>query len=162
MIFTKTQNKNQENPYSFKERFQGIQRIAIIYPEKTKWMRIARYALQRMYNLPEQFTFLLLVPPASSRPVLNIQYEYADMFHHPKKEERAVLQSRLAAFQPDILLQLEPKPSARLIKMVKAINVPLKMGFGPEDSDLNIIYSQKESGFYEKNILNLIGLLETK
>jgi len=162
MILSKLKQKNSETPYSFKQRFQGIQRVAIIYPERTQWMRIARYALQRMYNLPEKFDYLLLVPPASSRPVLNIQHEYSDILHHPNKDDRLVLQSKITAFNPDILLQLEPEPSDRLIKMIKTIDTPLKMGFGSENSDLNVIYSQKESGFYEKNILNLIGLLETK
>jgi len=61
-----------------------------------------------------------------------------------------------------MLLQLEPQPDDRLIKLLKTLPVGLKIGFGPEDSGLNIVYSQKKTGFYEKNILNLIALIETK
>jgi hypothetical protein len=57
---------------------------------------------------------------------------------------------------------LEPKPGDRLIELIKQLDVSLKIGFGDEKSDLNVIYSQSESGFYEKNILNLIALLEMK
>lgn len=160
MILGKSNLKDREIPYSFQERFQGIQRIAIIYPEQKKWLRIARYTLQRMYNLPERFEFLLLVPPTSSRPGLNVNCEYADMTYAPNTEERIRIQSRIAAFNPDILLQLDPVPGKQMIKLIKTLNIALKIGLGSEDSGLNVIYSQKESGFYEKNILNLIALIE--
>ena len=157
------QNKKDATaPYSFQDRFQNIQRIAIIYPEKIEWLRIARYSLQRMYNLPERFDYLLLVPESGSRPELNIQHEYETMTYKPKNEDRLRLKNKIVAFNPDILLQLEPEPGDRLIKWIKELDVSLKIGFGDEKSDLNVIYSQKESGFYEKNILNLIALLEMK
>lgn len=161
MILKNMKQKPNEPAYSFKERFQGIQRIAIIYPEQSKWMRIARYALQNLYNLPEQFDFLLLVPGSSSRPLLNIRHQYANMPYRPNKDDRQSIQTTLATYNPDILFQLEPEPSERLLRAIQSIKIPLKMGFGPEDSGLNVVYSQNKSGFYEKNILNLIGLIET-
>lgn len=160
MILGRSKVKDHETPYSFQERFQGIQRIVIIYPEQIKWLRIARYALQRMYNLPERFEFLLLVPPASSRPTLNIRFEYADMNYAPNAEERIPIKNRIATFNPDILLQLDPEPGKQMITLIKSLNVSLRIGFGSEDSGLNVVYSQKASGFYEKNILNLIALIE--
>ena len=162
MILGNSKVTDLETPYSFQDRFRDIQRIVIIYPEDVKWLRIARYALQRMYNLPEQFEFLLLLPAGSSKPSLAIQHEYVDMVYVPQEADRIDLQDRIAGFDPDILLQLEPKPGKRLIKLIKSLKISLKIGFGPEDSGLNVIYSQQESGFYEKNILNLIALIETK
>ncbi|MBT6011418.1 MAG: hypothetical protein HOG80_08525 [Candidatus Marinimicrobia bacterium] len=149
-----------EIPYSFQDRFQNIQRIAIIYPQEVTWLRIARYALQRMYNLPEKFDYLLLVPDASEEQSLNIQHQYFNMNYDPRLEDRIGIQNNIVAFNPDILLQLEPAPGDRLIELIKPLDVSLKIGFGDERSDLNVIYSQSESGFYEKNILNLIALLE--
>ncbi len=157
-----TKKPTPQNPYSFQERFQTIQRIAIIYPEKPEWLRIARYALQRMYNLPEQFEYLLLVPKDSERSELNIQHVYEEMNYAPNSEIRVDIQSKIVGFNPDILLQLEPDPGSRLVKLIGELNISLKIGFGDEKSDLNVIYSQSESGFYEKNILNLIALLEMK
>ncbi len=162
MILSNSKKPNLEAPYSFQDRFQDIQRIAIIYPQETKWLRIARYTLQKMYRLPERFEFLLMVPRGSSRPTLNIQHTYTDMVYTPTELDRNKLQSELAAFNPDILLQLEPEPGKRLIKLIHSLNISLKIGFGPENSGLNVIYSQKESSFYEKNILNLIALIEAK
>ncbi|MEA3287946.1 MAG: hypothetical protein U9Q77_11320 [Candidatus Marinimicrobia bacterium] len=162
MILNSSKQKKLETPYSFQDRFRKIQRIVIIYPESTKWLRIARYTLQRMYSLPEQFDFLLLLPTGSSRPTLDVQHEYADMLYNPSEDGRSNIQNRISAFDPDIILQLEPKPGKRLIKLIKSLNISLKIGFGSEESGLNVIYSQSESGFYEKNILNLIALIETK
>ncbi len=162
MLLRKSKSKEVENPYSFQERFQNIQRIVIIYPQKTEWLRIARYALQRMYNLPERFDFLLLVPPENSNSDLNIKHEYAEMVYAPRSEDRIRLQNRIVGFNPDILLQLEPEPGDRMNKVIQSLDIALKIGFGDEKSGLNVIYSQKESGFYEKNILNLIALLEMK
>lgn len=151
-----------ETPYSFQERFQNIQRIAIVYPQKVAWLRIARYALQRMYNLPERFDYMLLVPDSSEEISLNVQHHYFNMNYDPNADERMRIQNSIVAFNPDILLQLEPVPNDRLMKLIKQLNISLKIGFGDEKSDLNVIYSQSESGFYEKNILNLIALLEMK
>ncbi len=162
MRLLKSKQAQSEIPYSFQDRFQNIQRIAIIYPQKETWLRIARYALQRMYNLPEKFDYMLLVPNAGREQALNIQHQYFNMNYDPRAEDRIGIQNSIVAFNPDILLQLEPKPGDRLIKMIKLLNVSLKIGFGDEKSDLNVIYSQSESGFYEKNILNLIALLEMK
>jgi hypothetical protein len=162
MSLLNSKKKPAEIPYSFQDRFQTIQRIAIIYPQKETWLRIARYTLQRMYNLPEKFDYLLLVPDASREQSLNIQHQYFDMIYEPRAEDRIALQNNITVFNPDILLQLEPKPGYRLMNLIKELRIPLKIGFGDEKSDLNIIYSQKESGFYEKNILNLIALLEMK
>lgn len=162
MSLLKSKQSIPQTPYSFQERFQSIQRIAIIYPQQIAWLRIARYALQRMYNLPERFEYLLLVPNPESERLLDIQHEYFTMDYDPDPEERIRIQNGIVAFNPDILLQLEPAPGDRLIKLIKQLNISLKIGFGDEKSDLNVIYSQKESGFYEKNILNLIALLEMK
>jgi len=162
MILSKSKDKALETPYSFQDRFRNIQRIAIIYPEKTEWLRIARYALQRLYNLPEQFEFLILRPAGSEIPFVSNNFEYVDMNYIPTKLDRGPLRSRIAEFNPEMLLQLEPQPDDRLIKLLKTLPVGLKIGFGPEDSGLNIVYSQKKTGFYEKNILNLIALIETK
>ncbi len=162
MRLLKSKPEPAEIPYSFQDRFQNIQRIAIIYPQDVTWLRIARYALQRMYNLPEQFSYMLLVPDASKEQSLNIQHQYFDMRYDPRSEERMSIQNSIVGFNPDILLQLEPKPGDRLISLIKQVDVSLKIGFGDEKSDLNVIYSQSESGFYEKNILNLIALLEKK
>lgn len=162
MKLGKSKQNEQNIPYSFQERFQNIQRIAIIYPMKTEWLRIARYALQRMYNLPERFEYMLLVPDAETEKPVNIQHQYCDMDYSPKTESQQRILSSIAEFNPDILLQLEPEPSDKLNKLIKQLNISLKIGFGNEKSDLNVIYSQKESGFYEKNILNLIALLEMK
>ena len=150
------------SPYSFQDRFQNISRIVIIYPKNQKWLRIAKYALQRMYNLPERFEYLLFVPPDSTTPELNIEHEYVEMNYAPRLEDRITLTNRIISFDPDILLQLEPEPGELLVKLIRQLDIPLKMGFGDEKSDLNVIYSQGESGFYEKNILNLIALLEMK
>lgn len=162
MILRRSRQADLEAPYSFQDRFKNIQRIAIIYPEQQKWLRIASYALQRMYNLPEQFEFLLMVPPTKDHTAISAKHEYGDMLYSPNSEDRIKLRSRLATFNPDILLQLEPDPDERLIKLIKKLNIALRIGFGPEESGLNIIYSQKQSGFYEKNILNLIALIEAK
>lgn len=162
MRLLKSKQAPAEIPYSFQDRFQNIQRIAIIYPHKETWLRIARYALQRMYNLPEKFDYMLLVPNASKEQSLNIQHQYFNMNYDPRVDDRIGIQNSIVAFNPDILLQLEPQPGVRLIKMIKQLNISLKIGFGDEKSDLNVIYSQSESGFYEKNILNLIALLEMK
>ncbi|NQV15575.1 hypothetical protein HQ531_08975 [bacterium] len=160
MLLRKSKHEEPENPYSFQERFRNIVRIAIIYPEQIQWFRIARYTLQKMYNQPELFQYQLLVPMASSQPVLRSNFEYCDMIYNPDEDERLIIKGHVMAFNPDILLQLEPNPGDRLSKLIQALDVPLKMGFGSEDSGLNVIYSQKESGFYEKNILNLISLLK--
>jgi len=114
--------------------------IAIIYPEKQEWLRIARYSLQRMYNLPEQFEYLLLVPPASETPALTIHHEYLEMNYAPGSEDRITLANRIVIFNPDILLQLEPEPGELLVKLIGQLDIPLKMGFGDEKSDLNVIY----------------------
>ena len=119
MILRKSNVKDRETPYSFQDRFQGIKRIAIIYPEHKKWLRIARYTLQKMYNLPERFEFLLLTPSTSSRPALNIDFEYADMNYAPIDEERSRIQNRIAVFNPDMLLQLEPSPGKQMINLIK-------------------------------------------
>ena len=150
------------SPYSFQDRFQNISRIVIIYPKNQKWLRIAKYALQRMYNLPERFEYLLFVPPDSATPELKIEHEYVEMNYAPRLEDRITIANRIISFDPDILLQLEPEPGELLVKLIRQLDIPLKMGFGDEKSDLNVIYSQGESGFYEKNILNLIALLEMK
>lgn len=162
MRLRKFTGKETENPYSFQERFRNIERISIIYPEEEKWLRIARYTLKKMYNQPEKFGYQLLVPMGSSRPLLDLNFEYHDMSYEPNAEKRKELRSQVMSFNPDILLQLEPNPGVRLNKLFKSLNISLKMGFGTEDSGLNIIYSQRESGFYEKNILNLISLLDKK
>jgi len=162
MRLLRTKQVAEETPYSFQDRFKNIQRIAIIYPEKNAWLRIARYSLQRMYNLPERFDYMLLVPDPALESSLNIQHRYFEMNYHPREEERVHLQNSIIGFNPDILLQLEPQPGARLMKLISQMDVSLKIGFGDEKSDLNVIYSQSESGFYEKNILNLIALLEQK
>jgi len=162
MRLLKSKRDPAEIPYSFQDRFQNIQRIAIIYPEKIAWLRIARYALQRMYNLPEQFEYMLLVPEPENELSLGIHHQYYRMNYEPKAEECIQIQNSVVGFNPDILLQLEPTPGDRLVKLVSQLNVSLKIGFGDEKSDLNLIYSQSESGFYEKNILNLIALLEIK
>jgi len=162
MRLLKSKQVAVETPYSFQERFQNIQRIAIVYPQKVAWLRIARYALQRMYNLPELFEYMLLVPDSSKELSLDIQHQYLDINYDPTAEERLRIQNSIVAFNPDILLQLEPVPGDRLMKLIKQLNISLKIGFGDEKSDLNVIYSQNESGFYEKNILNLIALLEMK
>jgi len=162
MRLLKSKQTVAETPYSFQERFQNIQRIAIIYPQKITWLRIARYALQRMYNLPEQFEYMLLVPEADTELSLDIKHQYYKMNYEPNADERMQIQNSMVAFNPDILLQLEPLPGDRFLKLIKQLNISLKIGFGDEDSDLNVIYSQNESGFYEKNILNLIALLELK
>ena len=162
MRLLKSKQAQAEIPYSFQDRFQNIQRIAIIYPQKVTWLRIARYALQRMYNLPEKFEYMLMVPNADEEQSLNIAHQYSNMNYDPRSEDRISIQNSIVAFNPDILLQLEPKPGDRLMEMIKQLNISLKIGFGDEKSDLNVIYSQSESGFYEKNILNLIALLEMK
>ncbi|NQV30207.1 MAG: hypothetical protein HQ508_04900 [Candidatus Marinimicrobia bacterium] len=162
MILKNSRQTKPISPYSFQDRFQNIKRIAIIYPKKQEWLRIAKYALQRMYNLPERFEYLLLLPPESATPELNIQHEYAEMNYAPRLEDRITIANRIVIFNPDILLQLEPEPGALLGKLISQLDIPLKIGFGDEKSDLNVIYSQSESGFYEKNILNLIALLEIK
>lgn len=162
MLLSRSKDKVGETPYSFQDRFRNIQRIAILYPEKPEWLRIARYALQRLYNLPERFEFLILRPAGSEFPLVGQNFEFVDMTYVPAKEDRSALRSRLAEFNPEMLLQLEPQPDVRLIKLLKTLQIGLKIGFGPEDSGLNIVYSQNKTGFYEKNILNLIALIETK
>lgn len=162
MRLLRSKQKTVETPYSFQDRFRNIQRIAIIYPERSTWLRIARYALQRMYNLPEQFEYMLMVPDLSQEGSLNISHQYHEMNYHPDEEERIRLKNGIVGFNPDILLQLDPQPGDRLMKLISELDVSLKIGFGDEKSDLNVIYSQSESGFYEKNILNLIALLEQK
>ena len=162
MRLLKSKQTVAETPYSFQKRFQNIQRIAIIYPQKITWLRIARYALQRMYNLPEQFEYMLLVPEADTELSLDIQHQYYNMNYEPNADERMQIQNSMVAFNPDILLQLEPLPGDCLLKLIKQLNISLKIGFGDENSGLNVIYSQNESGFYEKNISNLIALLELK
>lgn len=162
MKFLRSKPVSSQAAYSFQDRFQNIQRIAIIYPQQTSWLRIARYALQRMYNLPEQFEYLLMVPEAKEETRLGIQHEYHDFIYDPRPEDRVQLKNRIVAFNPDILLQLEPEPGDRLLELIKELDISLKIGFGDEKSDLNVIYAQSESGFYEKNILNLIALLERK
>ena len=162
MKFLRSKPVSSQAAYSFQDRFQNIQRIAIIYPQETSWLRIARYALQRMYNLPEQFEYLLMVPDVHSEVRLSVQHEYHDFIYDPRLEDRVLLKNRIVAFNPDILLQLEPQPDDRLVALIKELDISLKIGFGDEKSDLNVIYSQSESGFYEKNILNLIALLERK
>ncbi len=160
MRLLKSKQTPAKIPYSFQDRFQNIQRIAIVYPQKVTWLRIARYALQRMYNLPERFEYMLLVPDSESEKPLDIQYHYFDLNYDPKAEERLQIKSSILAFSPDILLQLEPQPGDRFMKLINQLDISLKIGFGDEKSDLNVIYSQSESGFYEKNVLNLIALLE--
>ncbi len=162
MSLLKSKPQVAESPYSFQERFQNIQRIAIIYPQKISWLRIARYTLQRMYNMPEQFEYMLMVPDSNTERSLSIRHQYFDMNYNPTAEERIRIQNSIVAFNPDILLQLQPEPDDGLVKLIKQLNIALKVGFGNEKSDLNVIYSQKKSGFYEKNILNLIALLEMK
>ncbi|MBT3228559.1 MAG: hypothetical protein HOD43_05605 [Candidatus Marinimicrobia bacterium] len=162
MRLLKSKQVIAETPYSFQERFQNIQRIAIVYPQQVAWLRIARYTLQRMYNLPERFEYMLLVPDSSEELAVNVQHHYFNMNYDPNADERMRIQNSIVAFNPDILLQLEPVPNDRLMKLIKQLNISLKIGFGDEKSDLNVIYSQSESGFYEKNILNLIALLEMK
>jgi hypothetical protein len=148
-----------ETPYSFQDRFKNIQRIAIVYPQKHEHLRIARYAMQNLYNLPERFEFLIMQSAEASRFALGIEFQLGEMNYEPTKTDRERLLNRFVAFNPDILLQLEPEPDDRLIKLLKSVPIGLKIGFGPEDSGLNIIYSQKKTGFYEKNILNLIALI---
>jgi len=162
MRLLRSKQISPDPPYSFQDRFRNIARIAIIYPETEKWLRIARYSLQRMYNQPEKFDYLLLVPDPAREKSLDVQHQYQAFDHHPGEEARLRLRERIIGFRPDILLQLEPNPGEKLIRLISQLDVALKIGFGDERSDLNVIYSQSESGFYEKNILNLIALLERK
>lgn len=154
--------KAAETPYSFQDRFGDINRIAIIYPEKQEWLRIARYALQNLFRMPEQFEFLILLPAEADESYSGAEFELGDMIYSPKKDDRERLRNRIHAYNPDILLQLEPEPDERFVKLLRGLSIGLKIGFGPEDSGLNIVYSQKKTGFYEKNILNLVALLESK
>lgn len=155
-----TKAKAPERPYSFQDRFHTIQRIAIIYPEAPERLRIARYTLQHLYRLPELFEFLILLPVGSERPLIDVPHEYTDMNYQPTTEQAAEIRSKIIGFNPELLLQLEPKPSVKLEKFIKALDLPLKIGFGTEQSGLNVVYSQRSSGFYEKNLLNLISLLK--
>lgn len=161
MILFNTKKNEAESPYSFQQRFGDIKRIAIIYPEKKEWLRIARYALRKLYNLPEQFEFLIMQVPGAEDTYSGPEFELGDMSYSPKKADRERIRNRIMSYNPDILLQLEPEPDERLIKLFKSMSIGLKIGFGPEESGLNIIYSQKKTGFYEKNILNLIALIES-
>jgi len=162
MILSRSKEEVTEAPYSFQDRFRVIRRIAILYPEKQEWLRIARYTLQRLYNLPERFEFLLMRPAHSTLPPVKHGHEIVDMVYVPVKADRIRLKNRLMEFNPDMLLQLEPHPDERLMRLLKSLPIGLKVGFGPEDSGLNIIYSQHKTSFYEKNILNLIALIEPK
>jgi len=162
MILSRSRSKAEEAPYSFQERFRNIQRIAIIYPEKNEWLRIARYTLQNLYSLPDRFEFLILTPADTERPKLHVPHAYEDMVYQPGTAQFADVNSKIAAFNPELLLQLEPAPSVKLERAILSLNVPLKIGFGTERSGLNIVYSQKPTGFYEKNLLNLISLLRLK
>ncbi|MCF7808599.1 MAG: hypothetical protein K9N38_08775 [Candidatus Marinimicrobia bacterium] len=157
-----SKKQTAETPYSFQERFGEIKRIAIIYPEKQEWLRIARYALQKLYRMPEQFEFLILQSPDAHETYATAEFEVGDMVYSPNKVERGRIRNRIQAYNPDILLQLEPEPDDRLIQLLQSLIIGLKIGFGPEESGLNIVYSQKKTGFYEKNILNLVALLESK
>ncbi|MCF7824189.1 MAG: hypothetical protein K9N35_08470 [Candidatus Marinimicrobia bacterium] len=161
MILLNSKQKVAETPYSFQDRFRDIQRIAIIYPEKQQWLRIARYTLQRLYNLPERFHFLIMRPPGTDIRFRSTNFQYGDMLYAPVDEERSALHSRFMEFDPNMLLQLEPQPDARLIRLLESLPIGLKIGFGPEDSGLNIVYMQNKTSFYEKNLLNLIALIET-
>lgn len=162
MNLFRTSKKTEETPYSFQERFGEIKRIAIIYPERQEWLRIARYALQKLYRMPEQFEFLIMQPSDAHETYTTAEFELGDMLYSPKKDERERIRNRIHAYNPDILLQLEPEPDERFIRLLKSLSIGLKIGFGPEESGLNIVYSQKKTGFYEKNILNLVALLESK
>ena len=156
-------NTSLENgtPSSFQDRFKQIERIVIIYPEHQKWLRIAKYTLGRLYNLPESFDFLILQAPAAVTESALENFEFAEMDYSPNKETREDLRERIAGFNPDVLFQLEPDPSERYIKLLASMEINLKIGFGPENSGLDIVYAQKKTGFYEKNILNLIALIDS-
>ena len=158
----RSKQQAQEAPYSFQDRFQQIRRIVIIYPEKTVWLRIARYALQHLYLLPEPFEFLLLVPADMPHPELFVDHEYISLDYNLRSEAQTALIDRISAFKPDLLMQLEPQPGERLNQLVKALKIQLKVGLGSESSGLNVVYSMKPTDFYEKNILNLIALLKVE
>ncbi len=162
MILGRSRSKSVETPYSFQERFQEIQRIAIIYPERTEWVRIARYTLQKLFSFSERFEYMIFLPDHALRPALDVSHEYVDMTYHPDAEQKRIFLSQIIGFNPQLLLQLEPSPSIKLEKSIAELNLGLKIGFGTERSSLNVIYSPKPTGFYEKNLLNIISLLEVK
>ena len=93
---------------------------------------------------------------------MDVPHEYTDMYYEPSGISTTELINKILAFGPELLLQLEPRPSTKLEKAIGELDVPLKIGFGSEHSGLNVVYSQKRSGFYEKNLLNLISLIKRK
>lgn len=159
MILLSNSTLEGVTPSSFQERFKRIKRIAIIYPEEKKWIRIAEYTLRRLYDLPEPFEFLILQASQLDRNPEDQIVEIIQMVYRPRKPDRDDLIKKISKFNPDILFQLEPQPDERLIRLLMSLPVNLKIGFGPEQSGLDIVYSQNKTGFYEKNILNLIALI---
>ena len=159
MIFGRAKNSIAETPYSFQDRFASIQKIAIIYPQDVKWLRIANYTLQRLFLKPELFEYMLLYPGAHVRPEVPARHEFWEMKYQPNPAEFEALLSRIHGFAPQLLFQLDPESHSGFRALLTQLNVPIKAGFGNEKSGLNIVFSEKRKGFYEKSILSLIEML---
>jgi len=90
-ILGRSKKNTGEKPYSFRQRFLNIKRIAIIYPKEAKWLRIARYALKNLYLLPEQFEYLLLLPQTEMQSDLTGNRETLVMSYQSDGEDLANL-----------------------------------------------------------------------
>lgn len=157
-----TGSPDEKQATSYQQRLADIQRIVIIYPFSRENLRIAGYALQRLFLAGGEFKYLLLVPPQARLIELSVRHEYHLIDEDMRKDERDRAIEKINAYRADVLLQLEPSPNERLNQLVSAVNVPLKAGFGDENVGLNLIQVQKKFSFYEKNILNLIRLIVEK
>ncbi len=162
MILSLGKKKTSETPYSFRDRFKDIERISIIYPQDEKWFRIARYSLPILFHNGELFQYQLLMDPTVEQPISGDRFQFAEMDYSPKAERAQRIASSIMSFNPSCLFQLEPFPRPALQNLVGALNVSLKIGFGEETSGLNIVFSQKPTGFYERNLLNLMSLFSVE
>jgi hypothetical protein len=144
---------------SYQARFRDIHRVLIFYPFELSYFRIARYTLQRLFNSSEPYQYLLVIAQEHEDASLYTQAPRFLIDPSDIKRSRQALRDEIQTFDPQLLLQLEPDPERSVLQLFAGLQIPLKMGFGTEQDGLDIIHAQKEHGFYEKNINNMIKML---
>jgi hypothetical protein len=137
-------------------------KIIIIYPHEKKYARIARYALQRLFNNLGNYEVLIVLPEiflgysdVRTIPNITIPEQTNSSFYHGLKD-------KLDEYQADILIQLDPNPSKGFLRIVHLLNIELKIGLGTDQSIYNITHTWSGRGFYENYILSVLKMLNIK
>ncbi len=137
-------------------------KIIIIYPHEKKYARIARYALQRLFNHLGDYEVLIVLPElflgysdVRSIPNITIPENTNSSFYDG-------LKVKLEEYQADIIIQLDPNPNKGFLRTVHLLDVELKIGLGTDQSVYNITHTWNGKGFYENYIISVLKMLNIK